>query len=701
MKSKSGFTLIEIMVSLVLVGLIAAVAGTAVITATRSYLYARENNAIAQKAQLALGRLNREYIELSNVKDATGTCVVYEGPYGKRAIAKVADTKAIYLFTGYGSDICPTTTSGGDILVDGVQSFSILYNPNPNGTSSLWSVGQDIRNLFVVNVQLHLVRPDTGGTIAFYSTVSPRNNNNSGGAALPTTSNPPPEYSGKQCFVTTAAYGDADHPVVEVLRQFRDRVLVHTAPGRALVRYYYAEGPSLAAAIEGRPLACLFVRLLVTPLAGFALLASSCPVLIPLILLLSWGLARLVAKAMLQASFRWLPRLRRQRGAILVTLIAALVVFSALGAVMVAMFGTAALSQASGNSTQRAYYLAESGLRYAAGAFLNVTGASEAARETARDNLMESELHGKSFFLAPGDGNFALNVYPYYYKVTEAPTGSYLRTKVTGGFPLLGTDYNNGSWIQVKKTDGSVQYVQIAGVSTHTAAGYNEVRFWTLSGGNWDGTIDVGSTVTPIAVPDPATLTVTDSDGDGLIDELPFVASSGAAAFPIRNGIISVKVQGSTEPRLLSYRELSVTNRKFIGVGDPNGLPLNTLTLQSPGTGPSFNNVLELTRFVRLESTGTFGQGAAAVERKVTYFVPLGYAKAQPVPKSQSHDQMVNFTGWLTGIDISRIGTATAGTSYGSTMRVGSDQSVYMYPGGNCLKITEFQIGLNLAAARG
>ena len=69
MRNKAGFTLIEIMVSLVLVGLIAAISGTAVITATRSYLFAKENDAITQKAQLALGRLNREFIELSDIKD--------------------------------------------------------------------------------------------------------------------------------------------------------------------------------------------------------------------------------------------------------------------------------------------------------------------------------------------------------------------------------------------------------------------------------------------------------------------------------------------------------------------------------------------------------------------------------------------------------------------------------------------------------
>ncbi len=695
MRKKAGFTLIEIMVSLVLVGLIAAISGTAVTTATRSYLFARENNAITQKAQVALGRLNREFIELSGIKDANSTCVVYESPYGRRAVAKVGS--AVHFFSDYATTTCPS--SGGDILVDGVQTFSVMFNPSSG--VSLWSLGQDIRNLFAVSVQIVLSRPDTGGTVSFFTTVSPRNNNNSGGASLPTTSNPPPEYSGRQCFVTTAAYGDADHPVVEVLRQFRDRYLLQTVSGQALVRYYYEVGPSLAAAIEDKPIACLLVRLLVTPLAGFALLTMYCPVLIPVIFLLSWGLAHLALKALQRKSRCWAPRLKGQRGAMLVTLIAAMVVFSALGAVMIGMFGTSALSQVAGNNSMKAYYLAESGFRYAASSYINVSGANEATRETARDNLLETELHGKTFSLAQGDGGFRIDAYPYYYKVAEIPINSnQLRTRVTGGFPLEGTSYNNGSWVKVSKADGSgQQYVQIAGVSLHTYAGYNEVRFWTLSGNPWTNITDRDA-VTPVAVPDSSNLTVTDGDGDGLIDYIPFVAGSGARAFPARNGIFTVNL-ASGESRVLSYRELDITNRRLKGVGDPNGLPLTSLTLKNPETAsPTYKNYIELMKFIRLESTGIYGSGAAAVERKVTYSAPIGYARAEQPLKNQLSDTMANFANWLTGVDTSRIGTVTAGTSYGTTMRVGSAQSVYTYPGGNCVRIKEFQVGLNLAAAR-
>jgi prepilin-type N-terminal cleavage/methylation domain-containing protein len=712
MRHKAGFTLIEIMVSLVLVGLIASIAGTLVITATRGYLYARENDAIAQKAQLAIGRLNRELTELMDVKtrDDAQPYLIYEVPLRtggveRRGIAKVGNTVQMF-FNVPGSTLSGLT---GDILVDNVQTLSLMYNPSSG--VSLWSMGQDIRNLFAVSVQIVLNRPDTGGAVSFFTTVSPRNNNNAGGAALPSAANPPPEYSGKQCFVTTAAYGDADHPVVIVLRQFRDRFLLPSEPGKALVRYYYEVGPSLAAAIKDRPLACLLVRLFVTPVAGFALLSLSCPVMIPLILLLSWGFARLVLKALQRRSIRWRSRLQGQRGAILVTLIAAMVVFAALGAVMISMFGTAAMSQASGNYSQRAYYLAESGFRYAASRYIAVDLGSESANETARETLLESDLHGKTFSLG-GDGVFRLDIYPFYYKSTQAPTGNELPAKVSGGLPLSILDYRPGSWVKVIKPGTTTpEYIRIAGVST--LAPYT-IRFYRIEEvyppsvqKDWGASFSTGSLVTPVCLPDRDvnSLRLIGPDSDGRYD-LAVKADSGAQAFPEKNGTFMVKFYNAAKPtepvtKILSYRKLDLNNHRLKGISDPNGGSLPTGPMEDPGTTPaSYKNFVELTKFMRIDSTGTFGTGSAAVNRKVTYFTPVGYAKAQPVPKSQSHDQMLNFTGWLTGDNISRIGSLTAGTSYGSTMRVSSAQSVYTLPGGSCVRFTEFQVGLNLSTAR-
>jgi prepilin-type N-terminal cleavage/methylation domain-containing protein len=700
MKIKAGFTLIEIMVSLVLVGLIASIAGTSVVTATRSYLFARENNAITQKAQLALNRLSREFIELSNVTaNSSSDCISYESPYGKRAIAKVGNT--VQYFVNPGSGTTCSAGSDGDILVDSIQNFIIKYN----GAAS-WSTSQDIRSLSTISFNVELLRQDTGGTVSFETIVSPRNNNNAGGAASPSISNPPPEYSGKQCFVTTAAYGNPDHPVVEIFRQFRDRILLPTGPGKTLVRFYYEVGPSLAAAIEGSPIACLFVRLLLTPVAGFAFLALSCPVLIPVILLLSLGLACLALRALRRRSLRWKDSLQGQRGAMLVTLIAAMVVFAALGAVMIGMFGTSALSQVAGNTAMKAYYLAESGFRYAASRYISVNLGSESANETARETLMESELSGKTFSLG-SDGVFRLDVYPYYYKSAQAPNGNELTAKVFGSIPMSSSNFNWGSWVKIVKPDGTTTtYNRISGASTLAPS---TVRFYQIDAGGtplnwdasyWDATHSKGSLITPVCLPDRDVNSLKlISNADGSYD-LAFKAGTGALAFPEKNGIFMVTFQGETSPRILSYLQRDITNSRLKGIRDPNGGSLPTGMMINPGTGtPPTNSYIELTKFMRVESTGTIGTGTSAVSRQITYYTPIGYAKAQPVPKTQFHDKMLDFSNWLTGYDISRIGTVTAGTSYGTTMAISAAQATYTLPGGSCLKFKEFQAGLNWSGA--
>jgi len=47
------------------------------------------------------------------------------------------------------------------------------------------------------------------------------------------------------CFVATASLGEG-HPDLDTLRALRDRVLAHSAAGRAFIRFYYRFGPYAA-----------------------------------------------------------------------------------------------------------------------------------------------------------------------------------------------------------------------------------------------------------------------------------------------------------------------------------------------------------------------------------------------------------------------------------------------------------------------
>ena len=58
------------------------------------------------------------------------------------------------------------------------------------------------------------------------------------------------QASGSGCFVATATLGIADHPDVQLLRQFRDAYLSKSVVGKGFTRCYYAYGPVFAKAIR-------------------------------------------------------------------------------------------------------------------------------------------------------------------------------------------------------------------------------------------------------------------------------------------------------------------------------------------------------------------------------------------------------------------------------------------------------------------
>lgn len=170
MKRESGFTLIEVTVSLIIVGIMTAVAGMAIVTGIKGYVFARDNAVISQKARMAVARISRELMELTGVKTAEVSGITYERPDGGSAI-----TQTIYL--DLNDDVIKISAgdaaSGGDDLVDRVSSFTLTYYNKEMGN---WVAGtDDIRLLDTVKIDLNLTRSDGSADVAFSTTVIPRN----------------------------------------------------------------------------------------------------------------------------------------------------------------------------------------------------------------------------------------------------------------------------------------------------------------------------------------------------------------------------------------------------------------------------------------------------------------------------------------------------------------------------------------------
>ena len=166
--SESGFTLVEIIVSLILAAIIFSIAGIGIITGTQGYIFSMENAHTAQKAQIAMTRINRELMELVDISNASSSLIVFETvSEDTRKIGLVGNVIKI----AEGAD----SMENGDILVDNVETdgFSLVYKKDDQN----WIQGADDINLLTsIEFELKFVRADvSSGIITFSTTVCPRN----------------------------------------------------------------------------------------------------------------------------------------------------------------------------------------------------------------------------------------------------------------------------------------------------------------------------------------------------------------------------------------------------------------------------------------------------------------------------------------------------------------------------------------------
>jgi prepilin-type N-terminal cleavage/methylation domain-containing protein len=118
-KNERGFTLIEIIVTLVLVGITAALAGMWIVSVTNGYIFARNNMETTQKAQLAMTRLVKEFKAISAVTAASASSITYTR-------ADVSSGSVTSNVASSGSQV----QLNGNTLTDNVSSFSLHYCAN-------------------------------------------------------------------------------------------------------------------------------------------------------------------------------------------------------------------------------------------------------------------------------------------------------------------------------------------------------------------------------------------------------------------------------------------------------------------------------------------------------------------------------------------------------------------------------------------
>jgi prepilin-type N-terminal cleavage/methylation domain-containing protein len=195
---QGGFTLIELIASLFLVGLLTAVFGMGLVAAIQGYDYNRANVEVTQKAQMAMARISRELQELVDIVEIADSdqdpFIIYD---------RVTETSGrseqhtfglhfnpgdgrLRLYTNLDEGGVPTalsdsTLEDGDILIDQVQSFSLQFFQGQNP----WTEDMDITLLSTIEITLQISRSDAPDkTETFQTLIHLRNTQNEGGATV-------------------------------------------------------------------------------------------------------------------------------------------------------------------------------------------------------------------------------------------------------------------------------------------------------------------------------------------------------------------------------------------------------------------------------------------------------------------------------------------------------------------------------------
>jgi len=177
MDDQSGFTLVEVIVSVLLLGFIAVGAIFFIFSGVSGYIFSKQASALSQKANLALARITKEFSgEMLEIESTTQTPdsvkYVYQyNPEKKRYIVLEGAGTRKEVKIAVGDDPpTPEDTDVEGVLIDQVSDFTLTFKKCDD---SAWTVSDDMDDLCKIVFTLTLfINSYDDDTVAFTTTIS-------------------------------------------------------------------------------------------------------------------------------------------------------------------------------------------------------------------------------------------------------------------------------------------------------------------------------------------------------------------------------------------------------------------------------------------------------------------------------------------------------------------------------------------------
>ena len=200
-------------------------------------------------------------------------------------------------------------------------------------------------------------------------------------------------------------------------------------------------------------------------------------------------------------------RIGSESGAVLLALVILMVMVGFLGAAMTHQAAVGELSSVIGNRSQQAYYLAESGYRYAAAKMKN------------RNDL--NTLHDHGPYTIGNSGTFTIRFFPYIFDAQSSDGAGTMTAQVPfGDAPPIALSAGTGNFFYLK-TIVNTEAFQTISISDDTISFIKDTGVWDVT-------------------PSERVRLVVKSNGDAVTEggDLNLQPTSAASAFPLRHGRI-------------------------------------------------------------------------------------------------------------------------------------------------------------------
>ena len=300
---------------------------------------------------------------------------------------------------------------------------------------------------------------------------------------------------------------------------------------------------------------------------------------------------------------------RGETGSLLIGLIIIIIIFASLAAAMLSLTSTSSFLSAEKNFQDQAFYLAESGYRYAMNQYLN-PGAGSSATQLLN-------LNNTTFTLNDNAGQFHLDIFPYYFIVKANPAGTQTLSAQAPGQLPQDIELSAG-----KITIKANTYDYASAIINNNQVIFSMVQTMPF--------FPVGSEILPTA------LSSSDDQNNLAEGDLIQLQPGSAEAFPLRNGSILIG------QHLYIYKELDRNLNQLKKIYDPATINMSPLSIPA-------NTRIILGKYIKLLSSGIVGEGSYETSRTLNYYLPL----PGEITDSEIifHDKFENINHWETDSD--------------------------------------------------